>query len=630
MINASISPKDDLEVAAIDEFGGLPSGEAFPNSTFEIDQQIDAGNFIRLMTVEDYEDAIVNDELFYSSAYGWCFNDTGNEARVTTYNYKHANGWMQNVYWKLELEITTFGTESSGEATITKLEEKIIARGGFKRSNGKWQTNTHGGLFPMRFYLPEGDNWYTVNMPSSPWTDHADDINEEWPTTRESVVWVGWIDGDWHEVVYRWVKFVKYYRAQARAKIWPNDELGSGKISIDHTGPIPPGIDQDSYGALRIIYLASFARNASGATFFTIGDGETTNSADEFVYEIISNAPVPKWSGKVVRGHVYTNGSTEIVKIEQVRQFIIEERSRDEKELQLNFACAPYNRNAYYIQHREYQEGWKLYNQLLYRWMESNAYYWIIRNTDIGVYFYPTNTPDLPVETYEPPLAADGDPFSVTPGPSLGTWPFEYNTSALDKTVAGLDCPSPIYKGFPEWYVDTSTFGNPGGSNDAWPVGVRNIQPYYWVDNPSWIPTPPCGPIDSPKEASNWWDVDHPYLCTGVMQSQNLPLGPDHYINKTYLVADRTPSEPGVPKFLGDIPIAEDGHVWDTTPFAFCQTAMLGEKAIIYADNSQTKFVTGFGYYAPILTEGEMPEVIEAGPLDNDRQWLTFIGVNNE
>jgi hypothetical protein len=75
--------KDDAMVFALEELGGLPTGESFSFSDGAIEAEIAKGNILRLLTRDELSEFY--DFMGYSSAQGWAFSPDGREA--------HNTGW---------------------------------------------------------------------------------------------------------------------------------------------------------------------------------------------------------------------------------------------------------------------------------------------------------------------------------------------------------------------------------------------------------------------------------------------------------------------------------------------------------------------------------------------------------
>lgn len=109
MIPASTTPafrsfvesKDDAELLAIlDKFGGMPSGESFPEKENEFEAWRRAGAIVRVCDAGDFYS-----HMAYYPACGWSFNSRGTEAFNTCYNLANS-GLMQGYAYKLSIRLT--------------------------------------------------------------------------------------------------------------------------------------------------------------------------------------------------------------------------------------------------------------------------------------------------------------------------------------------------------------------------------------------------------------------------------------------------------------------------------------------------------------------------------------------
>lgn len=89
----------------LDRFGGMPSGEGFPESVQEREAWQRAGVIQKLCEVQDFYQ-----HLAYSPACGWSFNASGTEAYNTCYDYDEAEGLAYGLTYKVHFNIgpTTF------------------------------------------------------------------------------------------------------------------------------------------------------------------------------------------------------------------------------------------------------------------------------------------------------------------------------------------------------------------------------------------------------------------------------------------------------------------------------------------------------------------------------------------
>lgn len=88
---------DDEILAIIDRFGGMPSGESFPDSEY-IDYWIRAGHVIKVCDSSDFYQHIA-----YASTLGWSVNTTGSEGYNTCYDYEDDTGVCIGYSYKLKL-----------------------------------------------------------------------------------------------------------------------------------------------------------------------------------------------------------------------------------------------------------------------------------------------------------------------------------------------------------------------------------------------------------------------------------------------------------------------------------------------------------------------------------------------
>lgn len=88
---------DDEIIKILDRFGGMPSGETFPEgASFQAWKR--AGVIIYICSSHDFYTNIA-----YSSACGWSFNSDGVEAFNTCYNYNDEEGLAYGLTYKLKL-----------------------------------------------------------------------------------------------------------------------------------------------------------------------------------------------------------------------------------------------------------------------------------------------------------------------------------------------------------------------------------------------------------------------------------------------------------------------------------------------------------------------------------------------
>jgi hypothetical protein len=622
MIAISFTLEDDLEQAAIDEFGGLPSGEAFPNDTAEINDQIENGDWIRLMSVDDYQETITDDEIFFSQACGWVFNDTGTEGRVVTYNTNHiGTNWLQAAYWKLELSINTTDSGSSGTATITKIEENIMADGRKLRLNGS-STSSSFSHFPIYHYHPENNQTFQFNLPTQPYTNDWDDIEDSTPgeAKMDFPIWVGWIDGEWHEINYRMCKVVEWEKNLVTAKLWPLSEAdGDRKMSIEFAGKLP----YDDIGGSNAtdpewVLVSSYAPGYNlGAPL--VFDGEDHNGT---IIDV--NEADGQWTDVTTR-LAAGSGTTDIYKIKYVRNIYYHTEAWSSPAQNIDFIMVPYHRNAYYIRNY-YSRPAKKRQYAMQRTVYMYANRWTIANSKTSVHFRDPFTAAPPWESFNP-----GDDYNWAAGPPPAFW-HEYPPGHGNEGIPG-DCDSSPTDPPSIWYVTAARGITPAGLVDAWGP-AEDIFTEYCNFSAGWFPTPACGPINQPDSDSSWREDSAPRQGIAARQDGVHETSIEEERQEIWLVADRTPTASGTNPFSVGIVNYEDDYTANPTfqNMYLLQTAMLGKKSMIYADVSQITYSPLDGwpwFYPPIEYEGTQPEVLEDGFNNIERRWLTYIGVNN-
>lgn len=92
---------DDEILNILDRFGGMPSGETFPDKSKDFEAWRRAGVIIKVCDTGDFYDHIA-----YSSACGWSFNSTGTEACNTCYDYDYQEGLGYGLAYKMKIELS--------------------------------------------------------------------------------------------------------------------------------------------------------------------------------------------------------------------------------------------------------------------------------------------------------------------------------------------------------------------------------------------------------------------------------------------------------------------------------------------------------------------------------------------
>ena len=160
----------DVLRAAVDEFGGLPLGTAFPTGQM-FDAALAEGSIIRLLAPADM--AAFYRMTPFSSVIGWSFNRAGTEAHNTGW-YWHEDRVKRAAHFSLQIKIgATKKTRRAGEplahgtAVLTQVSE------------GKLFYNSSKNPPPLKFYEPMLGGLLSVDMTAAKDADGAADISVE-------------------------------------------------------------------------------------------------------------------------------------------------------------------------------------------------------------------------------------------------------------------------------------------------------------------------------------------------------------------------------------------------------------------------------------------------------------------
>lgn len=115
-----IKEKGDDEILAIlDRFGGMPSGESFPDSKY-IDYWLRTGHIIKVCDSSDFYQHIA-----YASTLGWSVNTTGSEGYNTCYDYEDDTGVCIGYSYKLKLMFKNIKNSHFAELPNKEDREKV-------------------------------------------------------------------------------------------------------------------------------------------------------------------------------------------------------------------------------------------------------------------------------------------------------------------------------------------------------------------------------------------------------------------------------------------------------------------------------------------------------------------------
>ena len=149
---AALDKGDMAMVRALDEFGGLPTGECFPTKFDELETQIAEGNILRLLNAGALSDFYMHSG--YSSYMGWTFNERGSEAHNTGYRFAD-DGYQRGVWYQINIRIGKLKPEderepkepiADGKATLVKQHEGYLWAPPSAREAGRF--------LPFKVYEP--------------------------------------------------------------------------------------------------------------------------------------------------------------------------------------------------------------------------------------------------------------------------------------------------------------------------------------------------------------------------------------------------------------------------------------------------------------------------------------------
>lgn len=182
---------DDSMVAVVEEFGGLPTGESFPENTAALDARIKRGDILRLLAASDL--ATFYNASPYSSALGWAFSPDGSEAHNTAYYY-HEDGYQRGIWWQLNLRIGATLEDwipGEGPLAVATCSVRPMGEGYLYSDHDVPATNP-------RAYLP-----FKTHEPGFGLFSHsARSIGNQPPVKCDTVVHACFINGDFHAVKF--------------------------------------------------------------------------------------------------------------------------------------------------------------------------------------------------------------------------------------------------------------------------------------------------------------------------------------------------------------------------------------------------------------------------------------------
>lgn len=298
--------KDEEEAIVL--LGGVPTGESFPNARQDILDGIDDGWIIEVMppTNSPIEDFFDNESFYTDWGYSWAFNNDGTEARTTTYEWSFSD-FSRFKYWSLTFD---FDFDSGGSpdfsVTLTKLQDQYMAAGRNWDGEHPLVGGEHNGVDnsslhdDLCVYFHAGDIYNTYSPGASVGAQQSvyDALWTGLPDDADAVVWVGWINEEWHTITQRFIKIVGYHRHFSPEKSidLSQVQLGKNHTIIDTSEevfeleePVPGGT---RWTTRPIHYSTAFPKNSIRTEKWEHWDD---NSLDEkYVYaDILQKGTLP-------------------------------------------------------------------------------------------------------------------------------------------------------------------------------------------------------------------------------------------------------------------------------------------------------------------------------------------------
>ncbi len=139
---------DTAMVTALDEIGGLPTGEVFPTSNSVLAERIADGTILQLLSADDLDPFYENQP--YSVNIGWAFNSRGTEAHNTGYRFGD-DSVQRGVWYLIRLSIGPI-VSSRGPGEPLAVASAVLRR----QSEGfLFAPRTPIGKYlPIKFYDP--------------------------------------------------------------------------------------------------------------------------------------------------------------------------------------------------------------------------------------------------------------------------------------------------------------------------------------------------------------------------------------------------------------------------------------------------------------------------------------------
>lgn len=208
---------DEALVYAVEQFGCLPTGEAFPVPRDTFNRLIERGEIQQLLTPSDLSEFYRCSP--YSSAMGWAFNDDGTEAHNTAYYYA-PDGYQRGVWYQINISIGAIRENwrpgeplAPASATLVKMEEGPIYTRGLTRSPTAY--------VPLKFYEP-----LLPGLISHQALATRGAVGD--PPNSDTTMFVSFVNGRFRQVKY-------YFNMEEGTYEEINDPRYDGECKVDNT-----------------------------------------------------------------------------------------------------------------------------------------------------------------------------------------------------------------------------------------------------------------------------------------------------------------------------------------------------------------------------------------------------------
>lgn len=138
---------EDLRLV-FEELNCIPSGEAFPNTTAELNRALTRGDVLRLM--EPSALAPFYSKSPYSTALGWAFGDSGREAHNTAYGYETGAETQTGYHYQINISLSAVNNSRLSGTPIGTGSASLV----IQSQGGLWGAGKLGKYLPFKPHEP--------------------------------------------------------------------------------------------------------------------------------------------------------------------------------------------------------------------------------------------------------------------------------------------------------------------------------------------------------------------------------------------------------------------------------------------------------------------------------------------